>query len=190
MIPVNIIVAMDSKSGIGKKGGLPWHLTGDLKYFREITSTTRSPKKKNIVVMGRKTWDSIPKEFRPLNQRINIVMTHNRNLDVPEGVLKADGINQVLTMTKSEQLKNIIETVFIIGGQQVYEEAMKHAECQKLFVTQIHNSFDCDAFFPEFNDQYVKTKESTHHNEGPLIYHFEEYEKNLPAIPDAKNSKD
>ena len=176
MIPVHIIVAIDSKSGIGKGGGLPWHLTGDLKHFREITCKTHSPKKKNIVLMGRKTWDSIPKEYRPLNERINIVLTHNKYLDVPEGVLKAENFDQVLTMTKSERLKNIIETVFVIGGQQVYEEALKYPECQKIYVTQIHQAFGCDVFFRDFKDRFVKTKESTRHNEGPLNYHFEEYE--------------
>lgn len=176
MIPVHIIVAIDNKSGIGKAGKLPWHLTGDLKHFREVTYKTQFPKKKNIVLMGRKTWDSIPKEFRPLNGRINIVLTHNKSLDVPAGVLKAGSFEQVITMTKSEQLKSIIETVYVIGGQQVYEEALKHPECRKLLVTQVHEAFNCDVFFPEFRNRFVKTHESTRHNEGPLSYHFEEYE--------------
>jgi len=180
MIPVHIIVAIDKKSGIGKDGGLPWHLTGDLKYFREITCTTQSPKKKNIVLMGRKTWDSIPKDFRPLNERINIVLTHNKSLDVPEGVLKAESFEQVLTMTKSEQLKNIIETAFVIGGQQVYEEALKYPECQKLYITQVCQSFNCDVFFPEFKSRFNKIHESTHHNEGALSYYFEEYQLQSP----------
>ena len=65
---------------------------------------------------------------------------------------------------------------FVIGGQQVYEEALKYPECQKIYVTQIHQAFGCDVFFRDFKDRFVKTKESTRHNEGPLNYHFEEYE--------------
>jgi len=177
MIPVCIIVAIDEKLGIGKDGELPWHLTGDLKYFRDTTCTTRSAKKKNIVLMGRKTWQSIPKEFRPLPERINVVLTQNPNLDVPYGVLKAESFGKVLEMVRSEQLKNIIETVFVIGGQQVYEETLKHDECQNLYVTRIKGSFNCDAFFPDFEKNFDKVDSSTPHNEGPVTYQFELYKR-------------
>lgn len=177
MIPVHIIVAIDEKSGIGKDGELPWHLSGDLKYFKDVTSTARSPKKKNVVVMGRKTWESIPSEFRPLKDRINIVMTRNKSLSVPEGVLRAESFNQVLQMTKSEQLKTIIETVFVIGGQQVYEEAIKYPECQKLYITQVHGTYECDAFFPDFMQDFDKAQSSSDHSEDSVTYHFEEYER-------------
>ena len=177
MIPVHIIVAIDEKSGIGKEGTLPWHLTGDLKHFRDITCTTRSQKKKNIVLMGRKTWQSIPKQFQPLPERINVVLTQNPNLDVPYGVLKAESFEKVLEMVRSEQLKNIIETVFVIGGQQVYEETLKHDECQKLYITRVQGSFGCDVFFPDFSENFEKTSESTPHNEGPITYQFEEYKR-------------
>ena len=150
MIPVYVIVAIDDQSGIGKGGELPWHLSGDLKNFRNITCSTRSPKKKNIVLMGRKTWDSIPKQFRPLPDRVNVVLTRNKSLRVPDGVLKAESFDQVLQMVRSEQLKNMIETVYVIGGRQVYEETLKYQECKKLYVTQVHGSFHYYAFFPTF----------------------------------------
>jgi len=180
MIPVHIIVAIDEKSGIGKDGALPWHLTGDLKNFRNLTCTTHSSKKKNIVLMGRKTWQSIPKQFRPLPERINVVLTQNPNLDVPYGVLKAESFDKVLEMVRSEQLKNIIETVFVIGGQQVYEETLKNDECRKLYVTQIQGSFNCDAFFPDFRENFNKVSSSASHNEGLVTYQFEEYERKSP----------
>jgi len=177
MIPVHIIVALDEKSGIGKDGTLPWHLTGDLKFFRNTTCTTQSLKKQNIVLMGRKTWQSIPKQFQPLHERINVVLTQNPNFEVPYGVLKAESFAKVLEMVRSEKLTNIIETVFVIGGQQVYEETLNHEECQKLYITRVQGSFKCDAFFPEFSEQFSKVSESTTHNEGPIAYHFEEYER-------------
>jgi len=177
MIPVHIIVAIDEKFGIGKDGALPWHLTGDLKYFRDTTCTTRSPKKQNLVLMGRKTWQSIPKQFQPLHERINVVLTQNPNFEVPYGVLKAESFTKVLEMVRSEKLTNIIETVFVIGGQQVYEETLKHEECQKLFVTRVQGSFNCDAFFPEFSEQFDEVAASDLHNEGPITYHFEEHKR-------------
>jgi len=177
MIPVHIIVAIDEKRGIGKNGELPWRLTGDLKHFQERTITTSTEGKKNVVVMGRKTWQSIPKQFQPLHDRINVILTHNPNFDVPEEVLKAESFNKVLEMVQSERLKNIIETVFVIGGQQIYEETLKHSECNKLYVTQVKGTFHCDTFFPDFHEDFTKVQSSTNHNEGPVIYHFEEYER-------------
>jgi len=177
MIPVNIIVAIDEQSGIGFNGKLPWHLTGDLKYFRDITSITKSPQKKNIVLMGRKTWQSIPKQFQPLPERINVVLTRNPNLWVPEGVLKSEKFDKVLEMVRSDRLKNLIENVFVIGGQQVYEETIKYPECKKLYVTRIQGKFQCDAFFPSFTEEFEKIKSSVDHNEGPITYCFEEYHR-------------
>lgn len=182
MIPLNIVVAIDTKNGIGKEDALPWDLTGDLKHFRETTSVARSPKKKNVVVMGRKTWDSIPPEYRPLPDRTNIVLTQNKGLRLPEGVLKADSFEQVLRMANNEKLKNIIETIFVIGGQQVYEAALKCNECEKLYVTHIHGDFGCDTFFPPFKDMFESVRASDELKEGTIAYHFEEYRrKNRPA---------
>jgi len=177
MIPVHIIVAIDEKSGIGKDGELPWQLTGDLKNFREITCTTSSPKKRNIVLMGRKTWKSIPKQFQPLPDRINVVLSRNPNLDVPEGVLKSQSFDQVIEMLQNDRLKNIIESVFVIGGQQVYEEIIKLDACKKLYITRVKGKYDCDAFFPQYSEQFELIDSSTPHNEGPFTYHFEEYQR-------------
>ncbi|MCK5012677.1 MAG: dihydrofolate reductase [Candidatus Omnitrophica bacterium] len=177
MIPLNIIIAIDTKNGIGKDDALPWDLTADLEHFRAITSTTRSPKKKNVVVMGRKTWDSIPQEYRPLPNRMNIILTQNKGLRLPEGVLKADSFDQVLQMANNEKLKNIIETIFVIGGQQVYEWAVKCPECEKLYVTHIHSEFDCDAFFPPFEDIFESIQISEESKEGMMTYHFQEYKR-------------
>ena len=69
-ISFDLVVSMDGDSGIGKAGGLPWHLPADVRRFKELTSSTQSPDKKNVVVMGRKTWESLPQKFRPLRNRI------------------------------------------------------------------------------------------------------------------------
>jgi dihydrofolate reductase len=183
MIPVQIVVAMDERRGIGKGGELPWKLSGDLKHFREVTCATRSPKRKNVVVMGRVTWESIPKHFRPLHDRINVVMTRDPNYFLPEGVLRAAGFDQVLKMIKNERLKNIIETIFVVGGQKVYEETIRCPECVKLYITRVHGKFDCDTFFPPFEAGFEKIVSLNNHNEGPIIYHFEEYVRKADGKP-------
>ena len=169
MIPLNIIVSVDKKRGIGKDGALPWDLNGDFRHFREITAKARSPKKKNVVVMGRKTWDSIPPEYRPLPNRMNIVLTRNRSLQLPEGVIKAGSFEQVMEMANNEKLKDLIETIFVIGGQQVYEEAIQYPECEKLYVTHIHKEFDCDTFFPAFEDKFESSRASEESTEGVVL---------------------
>ena len=70
-----LVVAATRKLGIGKAGSMPWKLPGDMAYFKELTSKTADSGKQNAVVMGRKTWESIPSKFRPLPGRINVVLT-------------------------------------------------------------------------------------------------------------------
>ena len=87
MKPFSIIVAFDSKYGIGKNGELAWHLPSDLKHFKEITTAVSNPVKKNAVIMGRKTWDSLPQKFRPLGGRVNMILTKEKNINLPPEVL-------------------------------------------------------------------------------------------------------
>ena len=83
MVNFSIVVAMDEQQGIGKGGKLPWHIPGDLKYFKNLTTKTKLPDKKNVVIMGRKTWESLPQNFRPLSKRINVVLTRNKIFYLP-----------------------------------------------------------------------------------------------------------
>ena len=177
MIPFNIVVAMDSQRGIGRNGQLPWHLKGDLRRFREITTTTRDKNKRNAVVMGRRTWDSLPDSFRPLPGRVNVVITRNEQLRLPEGVLKAGGLAQALELLDKKEIRETVETVFVIGGAQVYEQAIRLKECQAIFLTQILNSFPCDTFFPPFADYFREESASPRHKEGPIEYFFAEYRR-------------
>lgn len=82
MKPVNLVVAATEKGGIGKDGTLPWNLPADMAFFKQITMQTVDPTKKNAVIMGRKTWASIPARFRPLKDRISVVLS--RTSDVRE----------------------------------------------------------------------------------------------------------
>lgn len=175
MTPFSIIVAMDSARGIGKNGTLPWHLKGDLRYFKAITTTTRQADKQNAVIMGRKTWDSLPEHFRPLPGRLNVVVTRNKDLDVPEGVWKASSLQDALTQIGEGGEKSPIESVYVIGGAQIYAQAVQHPQCRQIYLTRIDGAFDCDTFFPEFSGEFKEKKVSDPQKEGPLTYFFAEY---------------
>jgi dihydrofolate reductase len=114
-----VLIAALSKSqhAIGYDGDLPWHIPEDLKHFKKLT-------KGHPVVMGRKTWESIPEKFRPLPGRQNVVLTRDTNYAVPEGVLVRDSLNTALL---DLEYTNTSGSVFIIGGAEIYALAIRRA---------------------------------------------------------------
>ena len=107
----SIIVAVEENNGIGKGNSIPWKLPEDLKYFKYITLTTSDPLKKNAVIMGRKTWDSIPELYRPLTGRVNIVIS-NTMAHHPTAVV----CNTLKNSIEYCEINSDIESVFVIGG--------------------------------------------------------------------------
>ena len=143
-----MIVAMDSSNGIGKGGTLPWNIPADLKRFSTITKGTTPFA--NMVVMGRKTWESLPTKSRPLPHRVNVVLTRNPEKidtsEIPPNMKEfaffVDDMQQIHAIAQHMQVK----TVFIIGGSTVYEtfaSKVTHA-----YVTKVHGDYRCDTFFP------------------------------------------
>lgn len=176
MRPFNIIVAVDVENGIGKDGQLPWYLPGDLRNFREITSHPRLPHQQNVVMMGRKTWESIPLDVRPLRNRINVVLTRNRDFSSPKGVLIAKDFEQ--SFTQLEKLKHKISDIFVIGGQQIFDTALNYPQCQNLYITHILESFDCDTFFNFPSRDFKKVFISKTFTENGISYYFAKYTRN------------
>lgn len=184
MISFSIIVAIDAKRGIGKAGKLPWHLPGDMKHFKSLTTTTNSPETRNVVIMGRKTWDSIPEKFRPLPNRINLVLTRNQNLELPSDVFFADSLKKGLCIFRKSPYKEKIADIFVIGGEQIFEVALQMSACKKIYLTQIKESLDCDTFFPEFEKQFKRKTISAPLHENGIAYFFSEYQRQHTA-PDS-----
>ncbi len=164
----DIVVATDLSRGIGKGGTLPWKLSGDLKYFRELTTKVQSPGRRNAVVMGRKTWESIPEKFRPLRDRVNVVLTRDRNYDLPEGVLRAASIDEALSTENGLS----IESCFVIGGGEVYANALQHPSCKLIYLTQVRETFDCDTYFPSYEHEFVELSRSEFQREDNVEYCF------------------
>jgi dihydrofolate reductase/thymidylate synthase len=172
----DIIVAADLNLGIGKNNALPWRISKDLKYFKDLTSSTPVPEVLNAVIMGRKTWESIPAAHRPLKGRINIVLTSNANYPMPEGHFVSASLDQALEML----IPAPVDRVFIIGGAQVYNEAMQHPSCGLLYLTQVRHVFDCDTFLPPFKQVFQLLSCSEVESEDNLEFCFKVYEFNFP----------
>ncbi|XP_050233768.1 bifunctional dihydrofolate reductase-thymidylate synthase-like isoform X2 [Mercurialis annua] len=145
-----VVVAATRDMGIGKDGKLPWKLPSDLKFFKDITLTTADSGKKNAVIMGRKTWESIPLQFRPLPGRLNVVLTRSGSFDIAtaENVVSCGSLSSALELLAASPYCLSIEKVFIIGGGQILREALNAPGCDAVHSTEIETSFDCDTFIP------------------------------------------
>jgi len=164
----SIIAAADNKMGIGKNGKLPWQLSGDLKYFNKITAGGG----KNAVIMGRTTWESLPKAHRPLKGRLNIILTNQKNYELPMGTEKASSLDGALKI--AEQHKAV--EIFVIGGANVYAQAIAKKECCRILLTEVMGDFGCDAHFPNFDvSKFGKCAASELHEENGIQFAFCEY---------------
>ena len=169
----SLIVAMDGERGIGKDGDLPWHLPADLKHFKTITTATLQNQHRNAVVMGRKTWDSIPEKFRPLPGRLNIVLTRNQEFQASEGVIVIHDFEALEDVCDTPD----IEKVFIIGGEEIFKLALASDQCTSIYVTHIDQSFQCDTFFPPFEESFELIERNATEKEGEISFSFALYAK-------------
>ena len=131
---ISIIVAIGTNRVIGKDNNLPWRIPDDLKRFKELTSG-------HPVIMGRKTWESLPEKFRPLPGRTNIVVTRNADYKA-EGVMVTDSFSSALSAAERADGAN---EIFIIGGGEIYKEALTSAD--RLYLTLVEDETLGDTFF-------------------------------------------
>ncbi|MXQ99445.1 hypothetical protein E5288_WYG013485 [Bos mutus] len=155
--PLNCIVPVSQNMGIGKNRNLPWPpLRNEFQYFQRITTVSSVEGKQNVVIMGRKTWFSIPEKNRPLKDRINIVLSREVK-EPPMGAhFLAKSLDDALELIEDPELKNKVDMVWIVGGSSVYKEAMNKPGHVRLFVTRIMQEFESDAFFPKIDFEKYK----------------------------------
>ncbi|XP_006004436.1 dihydrofolate reductase isoform X2 [Latimeria chalumnae] len=184
---LNSIVAVCPNLGIGKDGNLPWHpkrLSNEFRYFQKMTTTPTVEGKQNVVIMGRKTWFSIPEKNRPLKGRVNVVLSRELQ-EAPEGAhYLARDLDSALKLLESPELADRVDLVWIIGGSALYKEALEHPSQHRLFVTRVLQQFECDTYLPEINfNKFTLLPEfpgvsSAIQEESGIQYKFEVYEKN------------
>ena len=167
----SLVVAADENLGIGLNGDLPWRLKADLKYFKDLTSQTIDKTKINAVIMGRTTWESIPEKFRPLPNRLNIILSKTLSKNSIEGAEIASSIEQAL---KISELKGV-ENCFVIGGGKVYQEAIQSSFCSSIYITEVKGTFNCDTFFPKFQPKFKLKTTTENQMENNIYFRFSEY---------------
>lgn len=173
-----LIAAVDADLGLGKNGTLPWQLSADLKHFKTVTSACPADKK-NAVIMGRKTWDSLPDQYRPLPGRINLVLSRQKKMTLPPDVLSAESLDAALLQLREGAHPTLVHEVFVIGGADIFEQSISDPACRKLYLTHIQQSFSCDRFFPKDYPAFFKlTQKSAPAKEKSIDYFFAEYERN------------
>lgn len=175
-----VVAAATSSRGIGAGGKLPWSIPADMSYFKSVTSNPPSPTLQNAVIMGRKTWESIPSKFRPLPSRYNVVLTRDP-LFRGNGCIPACGVEEAM-----ESLRSIpdLGNIFIIGGEEVYRRCWGITE--KVMLTEVKGMSEeaeakMDVFFPEMPDADWKLESSGDWNrcdKSGLYYRFQEYHRN------------
>jgi len=139
---LKILVAFDENRVIGKNNTLIWHLPADLKRFKTLTTG-------HVIIMGRKTFESIGK---PLPNRTTIVISRQADLQI-EGAIIAHSVEEAILKAKSITR----EDIFIVGGAEIY--ALSLALADQILVTQLHDIFDGDAYFPEIPSESWEVKE-------------------------------
>lgn len=158
---INMIFARSANGVIGNEGAMPWHLPEDMAHFKRLTNGWP-------VIMGRKTWDSLPARFRPLPGRTNVVITRQPGWQEP-------GAEPAASLSDALKLCARSEEVWIIGGAQIYTQAEPLAE--RIEVTEIARDFDGDAFAPTLGAGWKESAREEHVSTSGLKFSFITYNK-------------
>ncbi len=156
---LKLIYARSRNGVIGREGQLPWHLPADLAHFKQTTLG-------QAVVMGRKTWDSLPERFRPLPGRTNIVVTRQSHWQAP-GALVAHSLEHAMALCPAPG------PLWVIGGAQIYAQALPLAST--VVVTEIDTDVEGDAHAPVLGPQWKVQSRQVHQTETGLRYSFVTY---------------
>ena len=167
---MKLIVGFCRNRGIGYQNILPWHLSEDLKRFKKLTIGTGN----NAVIMGRNTWESLPKKYRPLPKRTNVVLTRTPN--VMQTVTTSSHYCFPNLETTALFCKNKYDDIWIIGGEMLYRDSLDKNLVQSIYTTYIDKDFQCDAFFPQLPNDFVLETQTEWEFTPEYRYRFQKYQ--------------
>ncbi|KAI3910237.1 hypothetical protein MKW92_001192 [Papaver armeniacum] len=148
-----VVVAATRTLGISKDGNLPWNLPTDAKFYDDVTTATTDPSKMNAVIMGRKSWETIPVKDRPQFGRLNVVLTtrsksFDTGISTAENVIICGSLVSALELLATSPYCLSIEKVFVIGGGEILKDELNAPSCDAIHITEIDADIECDVFIP------------------------------------------
>jgi dihydrofolate reductase len=143
---ISLIVAVAKNNVIGKDNDLIWRLPNDMKFFKETTLN-------HHIITGRINYISIPKKFRPLSDRVNIVLTKQKEF-TEDGCIVANSLEEAIQYAKNANESEL----FVIGGGQIYKESLEKDLIDRMYITHVEEIFDGDTFFPEIDTKKWEEK--------------------------------
>jgi len=149
---ISFVVAVAKNGVMGSHNALPFYIPDDLKHFKQITVG-------HTVLMGKNTFDSIMKRLgHPLPDRRNVVITHQKDYQAPEGVLVFHDLYEALTALSKDT-----QELMVAGGGQIYKQLVEMGKVNKIYMTHVHKEVDGDVMFPEIDwGQWIKINEEVH----------------------------
>lgn len=154
---ISMIAAIATNRVIGKDNDLVWRLPDDMKYFMQTTQN-------HFVIMGRKNYESIPPKFRPLPNRVNIIVTKQNDYQAPDCII-TNTIEDALEYAREHEQ----EEVFVIGGGQIYKQSLPLAH--RLYITEVQEYFEGDTYFPEIDHRLWEEISRKHHDKDDKHKH-------------------
>ena len=185
--PVSVIVAATPSGGIGKDNALPWTLPADLAYFRAVTTRVQRAGAQNAVIMGRRTWASIPPQHRPLRGRLNVVLSRGEEGAVraaegipPEALCARSLADALRALAPEAALGAGVETAFVIGGAAAFAECLAGGAsglvCDTIYLTRVLADVPCDVFMPALDDAlYALDEMQPRQEHGGVPFQFTVY---------------
>ena len=158
---MNIIVAATKNMGIGFENKLPWYLKNELKYFKKKTIGDGN----NLIVMGKNTWNSLPKKPLPFRSSCVISSTLDNNLEDTKIVKNKKEFENLVS-------QSFFSNIWIVGGESIYKQFINEPYVNNVYLTQIEDEFKCDTFFPEIPNNFYLKKQSDMKVENNIHYKY------------------
>lgn len=157
--PIHLIVAACRNRGIGKNGDMAWNLPNEFQYCLNTITTVQTLGKKNLVIWGRKTSEQFKGDYMPLRNCLVVLLSKTLSSMPMHADFICRDLEDAIQLAHRPALSQQIETIWVLGGAQSFAEAMKHPLCTRIYFTDIMAHFNCDVFFPEFDEDIFKLVE-------------------------------
>lgn len=158
--PVRLIAAACRGNGIGKHGRMPWSIPSEFKYFLDTVTRVSRPGKMNAMIWGKRCWFANPQTSFPLPNIMHFVLSTTLETVPNHAHFVCKDLDTAVSLVSQPPLADLFETIWIVGGSQVYKVALEHPWCDLVYLTDVMAEFDCDVFFPEFDRNVFQLQDS------------------------------